>query len=157
MELYRICPEHYLENFSGMGASFTHGARWNLKAYPVLYFALSPSVAMLEMANYLPSPRLVPKNYRLGVYHLPEQYIEHFSAPLTEEWAEYPYPLSTQILGSQWLSKSSNTALVLPSAATPNGLESIAMLNPLHGGIKQLALVKSYQDIFNKRAFTGLR
>ncbi len=66
MRLYRICPERFLENYSGLGASFQDGARWNSKGYPALYFALSPATAMLEMANYLPSPRLVPADYRLG-------------------------------------------------------------------------------------------
>lgn len=64
MRLFRICPEQYLENYSGLGASYRDGARWNKAGIPVLYFALSPAVALLEMGNYLPSPRLVPKSYR---------------------------------------------------------------------------------------------
>ena len=67
MRIYRI--EH-LENFEGHGASFRRGGRWNMAGVPVLYFAESASVAMLEMANYLPSPRMVPVAYRLGVYEV---------------------------------------------------------------------------------------
>lgn len=60
MQLFRICPEPYLENPSGPGGSHQDGARWNSPGHPVLYFALSASTALLEMANYIPSPRLVP-------------------------------------------------------------------------------------------------
>ena len=58
MQLYRICPEAFLENYSGEGASFRSGGRWNQPGQRVLYFASSAAVAMLEVANYLPSPAL---------------------------------------------------------------------------------------------------
>jgi len=82
MKLYRICPEQYLKNYTGLGASFKNGARWNNKGIPVLYFALSPSVAMLEMANYLPSPRFVPKSYCLGEYNLPNHLFDNLITTL---------------------------------------------------------------------------
>jgi hypothetical protein len=63
MRLYRICPEAYLKDLSILGGSYRDGARWNSPGYPVLYFALSASTALLEMANYIPSPRLVPPSY----------------------------------------------------------------------------------------------
>ena len=80
MELFRITRIKYLEDYTGRGGSFLNGARreasplgrWNLPGIPVLYFASTPSVALLEMANYLPSPRLIPADYRLGIYHLPD-------------------------------------------------------------------------------------
>ena len=73
MFLFRICPERYLEDFSGLGASYQDGARWNFPGTPVMYFASTASLAMLEMAQYLPSPRLLPKNYRIiicQVFHI---------------------------------------------------------------------------------------
>ncbi|MFT4927875.1 MAG: RES domain-containing protein, partial [Phenylobacterium sp.] len=76
MRLYRICPLHFLENYSGLGGSYKDGGRWNLPGVPVMYFALSPSVALLEMANYLPSPRLVPASYRLGIYELDTELVD---------------------------------------------------------------------------------
>ncbi|MDD9984143.1 MAG: RES family NAD+ phosphorylase [Gammaproteobacteria bacterium] len=70
MRLYRICHVRYLQDLRGLGASYRDGARWNEPGFPVVYFAETPSVAMLEMAHYLPSPRLVPPGYRLGVYEV---------------------------------------------------------------------------------------
>ena len=68
MRLYRIGRQAYLEDYRGLGASYLDGGRWNAAGIPALYFAETASVAMLEMANYLPSPRLVPTSYRLGIF-----------------------------------------------------------------------------------------
>ena len=72
MRLYRIYHSVYLDNLTGRGASYMNGGRWNRPAVPVLYFAESPSVAMLGLANYLPSPRLIPPTYRLGICRIKE-------------------------------------------------------------------------------------
>ena len=72
MRLYRIGRQAYLEDYRGLGASYLDGGRWNAAGVPALYFAETASVAMLEMANYLPSPRLVPASYKLGVFEVPE-------------------------------------------------------------------------------------
>ena len=72
MRLYRIGRQAYLEDYRGLGASCLDGGRWNAAGVPALYFAETASVAMLELANYLPSPRLVPTSYRLGIFEVPE-------------------------------------------------------------------------------------
>ena len=65
MRLYRIGRQAYLEDYRGLGASYLDGGRWNAAGVPALYFAETASVAMLEMANYLPSPRLGAMAIRL--------------------------------------------------------------------------------------------
>ncbi len=158
MRLYRICPEIYLENYSGLGASYTDSARWNRPGQPVIYFAVSASTALLEMANYLPSPRLIPKNYRLGIYELDE--IASTSVlsdhKLPADWACFPYPRSTQQLGGDWLEKCGQFGLFVPSSAVPQGLEKIMIANPRHQDIRYLELVRSTAELFNKRTFSGL-
>ncbi|VAW84840.1 hypothetical protein MNBD_GAMMA18-923 [hydrothermal vent metagenome] len=158
MRLYRISTEKYLKNLQGLGASYQDGARWNRPGQPVIYFSLSASVAMLEMANYLPSPRLVPKNYRLGIYEVPDN-ISSFdlsTAQLPNNWAEYPYPLSTQTLGGDWLEKGGALALIVPSAAVSGGLEKGAVINPLHPECSEIQLIDSTQGLYNKRMFSGI-
>jgi RES domain-containing protein len=157
MRLYRICPERYLEDYSGLGASYRDGARWNLQGVPVLYFAASASLAMLELANYLPSPRLVPAQYRLGIYTLPARtrvdtwHVED----LPERWNQYPYPGAGQQLGTAWLRSVKRLALRVPSAAVPDGLEHCVLVNPRHPAIDQLKLVGQHGDIYNTRVFTA--
>lgn len=157
MQLYRICPDRYLEDYSGLGASYRDGARWNVEGIPVIYFATSASLAMLELANYLPSPRLVPANYRLGIYTLSGRTkVDTWSVDdLPEQWNEYPYPTSTQQLGAAWLKSKKRVALRVPSAAVPGGLETCVVINPLHAAINQLKLVDQRRDIYSKRLFTS--
>ncbi|MCF6282645.1 MAG: RES family NAD+ phosphorylase [Candidatus Polarisedimenticolaceae bacterium] len=158
MKLYRISPEKYLNDLRGLGASYQDGARWNRPGQPVIYFALSPATALLEMANYLPSPRLVPESYRLGIYEAPEA-ISLFELPeeqLPGDWAEYPYPISTQTLGGDWLDKGSELVLLVPSAAVPGGLERSAVVNPQHPECCKIKLIDSNPDLYNKRTFSGL-
>ena len=158
MRLYRIAPQAFLENYQGLGASYRDGARWNLPGIPVLYFASSASVAMLEMANYLPSPKLIPPSYRLGIYELAERVGGDSMGvdDLPDDWNRYPYPASTQRLGSIWLQAVENALLIVPSAAVPAGLESILVVNPLHPDSKTLQLISSESQIYSERAFRGV-
>jgi RES domain-containing protein len=158
MRLYRITKEKYLKNLAGKGKSFLDGARWNSPGIPVLYFASSASVALLEMANYLPSPRLVPTNYKLGIYELPDTVSSQTLSiqNMPPDWAEYPYPVSTQKIGSQWLTDNSSLCLFVPSVAIPAGMENIILVNPNHPQITSLKLLSFESDLFNKRAFRGI-
>ncbi len=158
MRLYRICPEPYLENLSGLGGSYQDGARWNSPGHPVLYFALSASTALLEMANYIPSPRLVPPAYRLGVYALPDSasVVELSMEDLPVDWAVFPHPRSTREIGDRWLQSRASLALIVPSAAVPGGLEKIAVVNPRHPECGSIRLVQTLRNLYNERTFGGL-
>ena len=158
MKLYRISSAKYLKNMRGLGASYQDGARWNRPGQPVIYFALSPAVAMLEMANYIPSPRLVPKSYRLGIYEVPDN-ISKLEIPkekLPDSWSEFPYPITTQTLGGDWLDKGEELILLVPSVAVSGGLEQIAVINPLHSECSQIKLIDSTVNIYNERTFSGV-
>ena len=157
MQLYRICPTRYLEDYSGLGASYRDGARWNVEGIPVIYFATSASLAMLELANYLPSPRLVPANYHLGIYTLSGRAkVDSWSVDdLPEQWNEYPYPAATQQMGAAWLRSGTRVALQVPSAAVPDGLEKCVIINPRHSAISQLKLIDQKRDIYSKRIFAS--
>jgi len=158
VRLYRIGPEQHLSDLSGMGASYQDGARWNRAGQPVIYMAFSPAVAMLELAHYLPNPRLVPKSYRLATFELPEGVqLDNISlADLPADWADFPHPAAVQKIGGDWLSSTSNLVLSAPSSAVAGGLESIAVLNPRHIDIAKLALIEVTSEIYNPRAFTGV-
>lgn len=135
------------------------GARWNRARLPVLYFASSPAVALLEMANYLPSPRLVPKSYRLGIYQLPDptSCVTLSTEQMPEDWAQYPYPASTQEIGSEWLIEMKSLCLFVPSAAIPAGLEQMVVVNPRHPEIASLKRIDTKSDLYNTRAFQGIQ
>lgn len=158
MRLYRITKEPYLKVLNGRGASFQHGARWNQTGFPVLYFAPNVGTALLEMANYLPSPRFIPPSYRLGIYEIDDEVSTKTLKveDLPADWANYPYPISTQKIGSQWLESLESLILYVPSTAVSKGLENIAVVNPLHPEINQLVLISTTTNLYNSRTFQGL-
>lgn len=159
MNLYRIGPETYLENYTGLGGSYQDGARWNKAGFPVMYFACSPAVAMLEMGNYLPSPKFVPVNYRLAVYDLPNSIVvdELTLADMPDDWNTFPHNRKTQDVGSQWLAKCENAVLMVPSATVPLGMESIVVINPKHNDTTKLRLTSKIEKIYSERLFSNIK
>lgn len=147
-----------MEDYTGLGASYLDGARWNLPGTPVIYFASTASLAMLEMAQYLPSPRMLPKNYRLGIYSLPNVLkVDTWDVEtLPADWNRFPYPRSTQQQGDDWLKSKSSVALSVPSAAVPGGLEHCMVVNPRHKSIGKLVLEDSLTEIYSDRLFADI-
>ena len=158
MLLYRITKGRYLEVYSEHGGCYQDEARWSRPGSPVIYFALSAAVAILEMAIYTCSPRLVPASYRLGVYEVPD------NTPidrLNEDdwpagWSQFPFPESTQAIGDQWLQEAGTVGLIVPSCSLSAGLGEIMVVNPDHSALRDIRLIKTRSDLFNPRAFSGL-
>ena len=157
MRLFRISSLEHLDDLSGLGASYQGGGRWNEPGVPVLYFAQTASVAMLEMANYLPSPRLVPKNYRLGIFEVDgDVLMEHWTLDeMPDDWRDFPYPKSTQTLGTDWLINGQAQLLAVPSTVVPGGLENTVLASPSRLGPETVRLRAAEADIFNSRAFAS--
>ncbi|MDD9961917.1 MAG: RES family NAD+ phosphorylase [Gammaproteobacteria bacterium] len=155
MRLYRIGRLEHLEDFRGLGASYRDGGRWNRAGNPVLYFAETASVAMLEMANYLPSPRLVPSSYRLGIYELPDDtsMVRWPVSMLPPDWRDFPYPNSTQQMGTDWLGGGESHLLAVPSVAVPAGLDAIVLASPARMDPGAIRLIGVEAEIYNPRAF----
>ena len=155
MRLYRICRADHLEDYHGRGVSYRHGGRWNEPGIPALYVAATAGVAMLEMANYLPSPRLVPSGYRLGVYEVAgHPSVERWAVEdLPSDWNRFPYPRSTQRMGSDWLTQGGTSLLALPSAAVPGGLDDIVLAAPARFDPASIRLSAVHERLYNPRAF----
>ena len=159
MRLYRICHADHLEHHHGLGVGYRCGGRWNAPGIPVLYFAATAGVAMLEMSNYLPSPHLVPSGYRLGVYEVAGQpSVERWTTEdLPVDWNRFPYPRSTQRMGSDWLTHRKASLLVLPSAAVPGGLDDIVLATPARLDASSIRLSAVHERLYNPRAFASPR
>ena len=157
MRLYRICRVDHLESYRGLGASYKDGGRWNEQGIPVLYFAETAGVAMLEMANYLPSP-LIPPAYRLGVYEVAGKMpMERWTVnELPVGWDRFPYPAFTQRMGGDWLRQGAASLLAIPSAAVPGGLENIVLANPARLAAGSIRLHAVHERLYNPRAFAGV-
>ncbi|MFC3282549.1 RES family NAD+ phosphorylase [Litchfieldella rifensis] len=157
MRLFRIGPDQHIGNMSGMGGSYRDGAGWNSAGVAVLYFGTSPSVAMLELGNYVPSPRDLPDNYRLAVFEVPDDEVETWSVDqLPVDWADFSYPSSIQQLGTQWLRQREKLVLLVPSCAVAGGMENIAVVNPMHPDVSKIRLLEKHAAIYNERMFKGI-
>jgi len=158
MKLYRITPEAYIENYSGLGASYQDGARWNRPGQPVLYFALDAATALLELGQYLPSPQLMPKHYRFAEYDIPDdtplQIVSMDDLPY--DWAAFPYPRSTQQMGGDWIESGHELGLVVPSCAVPQGKGKSLVVNARHRDCNNIQLLSSTSDIYNPRLFSSV-
>ena len=157
MPLFRIAPEKFLENYTGPGGSFEDGARWNLPQTPVMYFGLTASVAMLEMANYTASPRKVPPFCRLGLQGLDDDAAisELIESDLPEDWSVFPCPESTRETGNQWLQPDSPPAGGRPghcSAAPPAEGTSMSQQQPMKGSETTIG---QSDDMWKRRSVMG--
>ncbi|MCY4227922.1 MAG: RES family NAD+ phosphorylase [Gammaproteobacteria bacterium] len=161
MLLYRIAKKKYLDDLSGIGTSYKYGGRWNYPGHPVVYFAISPAIALLEMGNYLGSPRHILKSMRLGTYEIDDSLFNPRVVSLgylNKDWRDFPYPDTTQSLGSEWLKSNASLFMAVPSCAVPASLDwDCCVMNPLHPDRDNIRLVGITDDIYNDRLFKNLK
>ena len=161
MLLYRIAKEEYLDDFSGVGASYEYGGRWNYPVDPVVYFAASPAIVLLEMGNYLVSPLHIPQTMRLGTYEIDDSVFNPRVVSienLNEDWRDFPYPDTTQSLGSEWLKSNASLFMAVPSCAVPASPDwNYCVMNPQHPDRDNIKLVAITNDIYNDRLFKNLK
>ena len=158
MRLYRICRVDHLESYRGLGAGYKDGGRWNEPGIPVLYFAETAGVAMLEMANYLPSPRLIPPAYRLGVYEVAGKMpMERWTVnDLPVGWDRFPYPAFTQRMGRRLAETGGCVPAGDSERRRARRLESIVLANPVRLAAGSIRLSAVHERLYNPRAFGGV-
>jgi RES domain-containing protein len=158
MNLYRVTNFEYAGNFNGRGASFIDGARWNSAGRPVIYFAMNMAAALVEAANYHPSPRLMPKSHCKAIYELEDTVsIDRLDwSALPADWQEMPYPVSTQLIGDAFLDSGKALLLLLPSVAVGLNDYSIAIANPQHEDMKKIKLIDTIKPVYSGRMFSGI-
>ena len=159
MKLYRVTNRKYASNFSGKGASFADGARWNHAGQPVIYFATDMATALVEAANYVPSPQLIPATYCKAIYEIDGEIPMIYLPPedLPADWDAMPYPASTQAIGSLFLDNVSAALLMVPSVGVGVATEyNVAVANPNHPSIKSISLIDTIQPVYSHRMFKGL-
>ncbi len=158
MKLYRVTNIKFADNFNGNGASFEDGARWNSAGQPVIYFGLDLGTALLEAANYHPSPRLIPASHCKAIYSAASDIsVKTLSLDdLPDDWQKMPYPRSTQVIGDAFLQSKEALLLLVPSVAIGLHESCVAIANPLHPDIHKITLDEVIQPVYSPRMFSGL-
>jgi RES domain-containing protein len=123
--------------FSGEGARL-YGGRWNSPGIAMVYTAGSISLATLELLVHLDNTSVLP-SYSICSVDFDDLLVAILDpATLPFDWRQSPPPTSLQIIGDDWISRSSSVLLKVPSAVIEN--ESIYLINPAHTDFKKLVI-----------------
>jgi RES domain-containing protein len=150
MLLYRIVRSAYAD-LSGNGARL-YGGRWNSEGRPVVYFASSRSLAVLEALAHL-SPTNIPDDFCMMIVEAPDNASADLDIKtLPEHWQEYPEQNILKQIGNRFLAEKQYLLLKLPSAIVKE--EYNYLLNPLHPAADKVKIVSKQPFSFDARLLT---
>lgn len=149
LSAWRILKRRYQdEPLSGEGARRV-GGRWNHRGTPVVYLAESIALATLEVLVHLQDLDTLPK-YVLRRFSFDATLVQELPRPhLPVDWAMFPHPQSTKIIGEEWISGGSSVLLKVPSAVSPQ--EANYLLNPLHPDVEKIEIGSILEHAFDPR------
>ncbi|HEY1933404.1 MAG TPA: RES domain-containing protein [Acetobacteraceae bacterium] len=136
MRLWRITSALY-PVWSADGARLK-GGRWNHRGSPAIYAASSYALAVLEVLVHGNIGR-VPRGFRYVAIDVPDDApTEHVDAATVRGWDATP-PHASCNFGDAWLRRRDGLVLLVPSVVT-HGLDTNAMVNPLHRDFDRVAV-----------------
>ncbi len=98
---------------------------------------------------------------RLGTYEIDDSLFNPRVVSiglLNKDWRDFPYPDTTQSLGSEWLKSNASLCLVVPSCTVPDSVDwNCCVMNPLHPDRGNIKLITITNDIYNDRLFKDLK
>ena len=95
--------------------------RWHRQGAPMVYAADQPATALLETLVHAGRLGLVQEEYVLFRIEIdPDKHLVRLpSSELPSDWQAWPWPSSTQEIGSYWHGSGATVALEVPSAVVP--------------------------------------
>lgn len=135
--LWRITmPKYARTALSGHGF-LIHASRWHRQGVPVVYLAESPALALLETMVHVESSSLLAFDYVALRIEAPDERIALPSPDeLPADWNAWPWPRSTQDLGTHIMESGATPLLRVPSALVPNQFNYLP--NPAHPDFSRL-------------------
>jgi RES domain-containing protein len=142
MKLWRIAADtrqYRAADLSGAGAARAPG-RWNDVGEPVIYAALTISMAVLETAAHIDDHGL-PLNRYLLELNVPQDLWalreELDMATLPPTWSAIPAGQASVRIGSAWFASLRSPILLVPSVLVPE--ERAALINTSHPQSKRIS------------------
>ncbi|WP_445766791.1 RES family NAD+ phosphorylase [Rheinheimera sp.] len=170
MILFKAIHKNYVNSWKDYQktSSFRTGARWNSAGIAAMYTSVNPQNAMLEIANYLASPKLVNAMYVLSVFEFPSLRL-HNLVPneLPPGWHSVTKPIQAKLLGDKYLNDPNYDGIVVPSvtinqtvATHPvNDIRAAAYGNVVVNletiGVNKITLVDSFSPIYSSSMFAN--
>lgn len=146
MWAYRLIKVKYDSNPLDPSGAKNYGGRWNSKGTPVIYASDSISLSALELLAHLHQPEIL-NNYTLVSIHLPDEQVTSLdNNSLPNNWRDDPSPLSTALIGDEWIHRKISLGLLVPSTIVPQ--QNNVLINPLHSGFIKLTN-KITVELFN--------
>ncbi len=115
--------------FTGKGAARYPG-RWNEKGTPLVYTAESLAGAMAELLAYFKDIRSLETRVYFRARVEEDSILALDPRALPGNWRVYPYPFSTQRIGTAWYNEAASVGLRVPSVLIPETYN--VLLNPDH-------------------------
>lgn len=168
MILFKTIKANYVDKWKDYEktSSFKSGARWNLPNTPAMYLSSNAQNAMLEIANYMTSPKEVNKFFRLAVFEFPELKL-HTVEPheLPTNWHAVTHQRDAKVIGDNYLNSKAFEGIVVPSA-TINHVVATHSINSLRRsvyanvvvnleriGMHRIRLIDSFVPIYSNAMF----
>ena len=137
MTVYRLTKAEYAETaFRGSRGR----GRWHEQGVPMVYAADQPATALLETLVHAGRADLVTAGYVLFEIELDDDadLLTLPDADLPPDWRDWPWPASTQEIGTFWHERQDSVALSIPSAVIP--MHRNVLLNIQHPRFAGLAI-----------------
>ena len=151
VRLYRLVKQEYgRQALAGRGGLEADG-RWHMAGRPVVYFASSEALAVLEVRVHLGS--IVPVDrYVLLTVEWPSRLINVLPKKRwPPRWDAVPFAVATRRLGDSWLGEGRGAALRVPSVHS--GSDFNVLFNPLHADARLARIVSRARYDFDIRLF----
>lgn len=121
---------------SGYG-SILHSGRWHRKGIPIVYAAESPALALLETMVHVEEADLLNFSYVAVPVQFSSRYLLTLEEnELPEDWNSWPWPESTQRIGTSWFEEQRSVVLGVPSAVVPH--QTNYLISPTHPDFSKL-------------------
>lgn len=137
MTVYRLTKAEYAETaFRGSRGR----GRWHEQGIPMVYASNQPATALLETIVHAGRADLVTAKYVLFEIDLDED-TDLLTLPdgdLPPDWRDWPWPTSTQAIGTFWHGRRDSVALSVPSAVIP--MHRNVLLNIQHPRFAELEI-----------------
>jgi RES domain-containing protein len=151
MEVYRLARKKFSAKLSGKGAALK-GARWNSPGVEIIYTASNKSLTMAEVAVHFTLATL-PSDYMMITIIIPDnvpiKVVQEKELP--KNWNSFPYRISTQKFGDEFIFENKYCLLKIPSAITKGDFN--ILINPYHPEFKRIKIIYMEQFPFDKRIF----
>jgi len=114
--------------------------RWHEQGVPMVYAADQPATALLETLVHAGRADLVTAEYVLFRIELEEDahLLRLPDGALPEDWQAWPWPASTQRIGTFWHERGDSVALSVPSAVV--SVHRNTLLNVQHPYFSDLTI-----------------